>query len=1127
LFVRVKIILIILGIGQGSLHAQAQQVPLSSGKWYKFSVTRDGVFKIDYNLLKKAGINPDQINPKTLQLFGAGNGMLPQSNSAPRNTLSELAISVQGEEDGKFNKEDFIIFFGQGPDSYQYDIVKDIFWYQNNLFTEKNFYFLTVGATAGKRLADESNIVSATGFPVIREYDDLGYYETDQYNELKSGRDWFGEQFDAKTEITVRFDLPGIVENSSIKMVSNVMAQSFNGSSFKVFFNDISVVEQDVEIISNTTYGIKGKEAIDTISFSASSVNAPNRSNQDIKYQYIKATSGKSIGYLDYFLFSFKRKLSVYGNQTIFSSSESLINPVSTFEIASIPTKIWDITDPWNSKNQIFSSSTTNTTFSVATNSLKRFIAFKEVDLAPVFETEVPNQNLFAMSSPDLIIITHPDLKSEALRLSAHRQNHSKISTQVVTISEIYNQYAGGRQDVTALRDFVKDLYNRPGEGLNHLLLFGRCSYDYKNRVLANTNLVPTYESKNSLSPLETYSSDDYFAFLEPEEGEWKENPTQNHSMDIGVGRLPVKNITEAKDVVDKLIDHDSNPNSYNPWRKNIIFVADDGDFNIHQGQADQLAAMIDFNHPELNIKKTFVDFFEQIEKPSGQTSPEAYESLKNAVKNGASIVNFTGHGSEQVWMQERVLDDVMIKEWENVSRYPLFVTATCEFGRHDDPSQISSGEKVMLQKKGGGIGLVTTARPVNSSTNFTLNKAFYDALFTKSNGNYKDLGTVFRDTKNNSLSGVANRNFSLLGDPSMKLMLSDNEVKITEMKTLSNSDTLKALSRVSVKGEIIHEGIRWTDFSGELEATLFDKEEAFKTRGDENPVFTYKLWDNALFRGKANVVNGSFAFEFVMPKNIDQQTGLGKMILYASTNNLVDAQGAVTDFKIGKSESNPTPDSNAPKIELFMGDTTYVSGGLVGPKTTLVVKLKDENGINISKRDKNHNLTAILDDSITYFLNEYYVSDKNDFARGLALFSLTDLSKGKHSVTVGASDTYNNRSTEKIDFVVTDGNQIIIDDFVNYPNPFMEYTTLEFVHSRVGEDLEANLEIYNMYGQIMDMKQYSIASSQYRVTLDSWEGKDTNGNKLSVGVYLAKLSVRSLLDGSKNEQFTKLIILN
>ena len=1109
-----------------SLYCQA---PLSSGKWYKFSVTRDGVFKIDYNLLKKAGINPDQINPKNIQLFGAGTGMLPQKNSASRSSLNEIAISVQGEEDGKFNQQDFILFFGQGPDNYQLNPSKEIFWYENNLFSEKNFYFLTISETSGKRMATEENIINTTPFPGITEFDDFGYYETDQYNELKSGRDWFGEQFDAKTEIIVRFDFPGIVENSTIKMISNVMAQSFNGSSFNVFFNDTPVLDQPVDIIPNTTYGLKGSEAIDTITFNSNTVNAPDRSNQDIKYQYIKAPSGKSIGYLDYFLFSFKRKLALYGNQTIFSSLKSIENPISTFSVSSFPANaiIWDITDGLNPQKQAFLNSSNQASFSVSTSTLKKFIVINAANLIPTFEGEVPNQNLSAIQSPDLLLITHPDLKSEAQRLASHRQSHSKLAVQVVTTTEIYNHYSSGRQDVSALRDFAKDLYDRPGNGLNNILLFGRCSYDYKNRVPGNTNLVLTYESKNSLSPLETYSSDDYFAFLEPEEGEWSESPVENHTMDIGVGRLSVKNVTEAKDVVDKLIDYDTQQKSFAPWRKNILFVADDGDFNIHQGQADQLADKIDQGHPELLIKKNYLDAYKQIDKPSGQISPEAKQALDHSVRNGVAIVNFTGHGSEQVWMQERILDDALIAGWKNAPQYPLFVTATCEFGRHDDPAQISSGEKILLLKKGGGIGLVTTARPVNSSTNFTLNKAFYDALFVKSGGNYRDLGTVFRDTKNNSLSGVANRNFSLLGDPAMKLMLSNNEVKITELKTLSNSDTLKALSRVSVKGEVLKDGVKWTDFSGELEATLFDKEENFTTRGDENPIFTYQLWSNSLFRGKAAVVNGGFQFELIIPKNIDPQTGPGKMILYASSKELQDAQGALVDFKIGKNESNPIADNKVPAIQLFMGDTTYVSGGLVGPNTTLIVDLKDESGINISNRDKNHLLIATLDDSLSFELNDYYISNENDYTHGLAQFPITNLSMGKHTITVGASDTYNNRSNSKIDFVVTDGNQIVIDDFINYPNPFNESTTFEFVHSRVGEDLEAELKIYSLTSQLVDNKQFSIPASQYRVTLATWDGTDSQGNKLGNGVYLAKVSVRSLLDGSKNEQFTKLFILN
>jgi flagellar hook assembly protein FlgD len=142
-------------------------------------------------------------------------------------------------------------------------------------------------------------------------------------------------------------------------------------------------------------------------------------------------------------------------------------------------------------------------------------------------------------------------------------------------------------------------------------------------------------------------------------------------------------------------------------------------------------------------------------------------------------------------------------------------------------------------------------------------------------------------------------------------------------------------------------------------------------------------------------------------------------------------------------------------------------------------------------------------------------------------VYPVDNLEKGKHTLTLHASDTYNNRSSATVDFVVTDGNQIEIEEYVNYPNPFYESTTLEFTHTRPGEDLEAIMSIYDMTGKILLTQEFNVPASQYRVTLTEWDGKAANGTKLSMGIYVSKLSVRSLLDGSKNEQFTKLIILN
>ncbi len=1106
--------------------ATGQSSVLSTGQWFKFSVTHEGAFKITYDQLKSAGINPDQIDPKKLRLFSGDTGMLPQLISAPRiSDLAEIAITVSGESDGIFNKEDFILFFGQGPDRYRYRIDKNIFEYENNLFTDKNFYFLNVSDLAGKRMTTSENV--AGSFPVIQQFDDFAFYETEKYNLLKSGRQWFGEQFDAALEATVRFNIGGVAEGSAIRFTSHVMAQSTANCAFKVLFNNTAILDQPVPKIDNTSYGTKGNIVIDTLSINANSVNASAQPNQEIKYQFTKGGTGLSVGYLDYFLFSFKRKLALYGDQTFFTAGASLSNEFSSYLINATGQglTVWDVTDPFNATIQSNASDGSSVRFNTASSSLKKFGIFStDKAFVPVFESKVPNQNLHGAAVPQLVIISHPSLKEQAVRLATHRKNHNGITSLVVTTEEIYNEYSGGKQDFTAIRDFLRNLYSKSA-GLKNVLLMGRGSYDYKDRVLSNTNLVPIYESRNSLSPLETYSSDDYYGFLELSEGEWKESPAQDHTMDIGVGRIPAKTVEEAKAVVDKLIEYDLDPDSFGSWRKEFLFVADDGDFNIHQGQADQLANTIEQLEPEFNTKKFYLDSYIQLERASGQYSPDAYKALDLAIRKGAVVLNYTGHGSEQVWMQERVLDQDMILNWKSGAPYPLFVTATCEFGRNDDPFQISSGEKVLLQKRGGAIGLVTTARPVYSSTNFTLNIAFYDALFQKENGSYRDLGTICRETKNKSKAGVGNRNFSLLGDPSMKLAMPPNQIEISQIQTSSGSNQLKGLSTATIKGVVKSGNNADLTFNGVVEAIMFDREVYSKTKGNENSPFEYLERPNQLFRGKASVTNGSFQFNFTMPQNISATGQNGKLSLYALSSTRKDVSGFSYNFNLGGTES-ASADNQPPLVKLFIGDTTFKDGGTVGPNTTLIAKFKDQSGINISSINA-QGITATLDDQSTFTLNEYYQSETDDQTRGIAIFPLINLEKGQHTLMLSAADTYGNRSQGAVNFYVTEGNQITIQNFSNFPNPFYESTRLQFTHSRPGEDLEATLLIYDITGQVALKQSFEIPASQYQVDLLDWSGTSSEGIKLRQGIYLARLSIRSLSDGSKNEKIAKLILLN
>jgi hypothetical protein len=1112
------------------VHGQPQSSVLATGTWHAVAVESRGVYKITYDDFRKMGFNVP-INANNIKVFGNVGGMLPQALNISRPfELRENAIFVSGTDE-TFDKGDFILFFAEGPDRVQYDVNRQVFAYENNLYSDKNFYFITVASDEGKRI-DTQPTVEGT-YPIIQQYDDYMYHESDERNLLSSGREWYGERFNFDEQRKFNFEVGNIVPNSPVKMVSDVVGQSYGPTSFNLFWNGASLPKQEISQIPNTQYGVKGVHKRDTIILNSDDVNASLTATQVIAYQFNRATSGASAGFLDFFLVNIKRKLALYGHQTLFCSYESLSQPVTTFNVSDVNVNcsIWNITKPDNPRQVGYTLGGNVASFSDHSNELQEYIIFGNNIPSPEFAGKIENQNLLSMGPQDFLIISHPDFLSEAERLAAHRRQHNGWNVAVVTTLQIYREFSSGRQDVTAIRDFIRFLYTR--NELKAVLLMGKASYDYKDRVENNTNLVPTYESRNSLSPLATYSSDDYFAFLEDHEGNWGESPVQHHTLDIGVGRIPVKTPEEARIVVDKIIHYDTHKNGYGKWRKEIAFVADDGNnsdnfTSSHQSQANVMAESIESQHPGFDTKKIFLGTYVKTIKPNGEAILEANEDILRTFDRGSLIINFTGHGNEKQWADENVFSNAEIEELEN-RNYPFLITATCEFGRQDDPTIVSGAELSVLRKNGGAIGLVTTSRPVNAGTNFVLNQQYYNALFDKQSSQFPTLGEIFRNTKNNSTSGVGNRNFSLLGDPSMTLAIPSDSVVVTKLQTKNGSDTLKALSTVVLKGEI-HDasGLPIDDFSGVLEFTLFDKPVEFVTIGKNDPAFQYDEWHNILYRGKTSVKNGIFEFEFLLTKNISSEVDLGKLSLYASDpQSRRDANGGLS-FKIGGIEPDFPVDNDGPVLQAFMGDTTFAPGGVVNTNSTLVVNIQDGSGINISDNGTGNALVAFLDQGEPpYILNDYYESYIDDFTRGSVHFPIKGLLPGRHSITVKAWDTHNNPGETSIEFVVTDGEDLVIETLGNFPNPFVTETSVFFTHNRSGDDLEAQLVIFAADGMQLKTYTYDIPASSYRVDLGEINNLYDFEKKLPGGLYLARLIVRSLTNGSKTERVAKLIVVN
>lgn len=1088
---------------------------LSSGKWYKLAITQTGVHKIDMKLLSNMGFDPASVIPSQIQIFGNGGGMLSQKNATKRNKyLVENAIWVNGEEDGRLDKDDAIYFYAEGPHTVSYDSVKAGFQHQINYYSDTAYYFLTIGNNNGLRIKNVPSIIKNNA-KILTEFVDYWFYEKESVNTLRSGRTWWGDFLGNTSGFSLPVDLPGVIPSSSITFRASAMGSAQVTTRFSWQLNGQTIGESSVGAVGSNTYDTKGQRFETNFIANAGSSPPPTFT---IGVNYNKNGQNSAQAYLDYIDLQVNRELRFYDKQQVYHFLPEPTDTV-TYQFKNIETDgiFWNITDPLQPVSLTVNSGRLTASNG---NKIRRYIGFKlEQAYVPSFWQPVSNQNIEGNEAPDLLIVTSPLWESEARRLATFRQENDKLKVLVVTTSQIYNEYASGKPDITAIRNFTKDLYQKSPGQLKYLLLFGDATYDYKN-LLQNqsqsqrSGWVPVYESRESLNPVYTYSSDDYYGFMEDDEGEWPELSSGDYNMDIGVGRLPVKSLSEARVVVDKLIRYASSEKGAGNWRNTVSFVADDGDGNIHQQHADQLAKLISRDFLPLRI---FLDAFAQTTTSEGQKDPAVNEAITKSINNGTLILNYTGHGGVNGWAEEQVLtlaDMISARGYDNL---PLLFTATCDFGRYDDPALVSGAELMVLSPKGAAIGAVSTTRPVYSSTNFTLSKAFYEALVKA--GPKTRMGEIFRTTKNNGLAGSLNRNFTLLGDPSMKLAKAEKTARWVQ-----KPDTLRALQKVNFEIEIYDKesGLTDQDFDGIARITIYDKQSVFKTLGNEGNPENYTEFRSKLFDGNVSVSKGKIRCEFVMPKDIDYRTGVGRISVYAiSADSLTDA-GSQLDVWVGGSVAL-TSDKTPPMIMAYLNEPSFQNGDVVGNSPVLIIKLSDENGINVSKAGIGHDITLTLNDSLVVVLNDYFTADLDDYKSGSINYPFTNLMSGNYTILIKVWDTYTNFSEKAFGFQVSAASGIKLTGLKVYPNPFDTDLSFELNHNRVDEDIEVIFRLLLTSGQQVGMFgwQYYNSESVIKESVISTR----LGSLMVPGIlYIYTVEIKSLTDHSVDKRSGRII---
>lgn len=1099
-----------------------QHSVLSTGVWYKFGVTESNMYQLTGNNLENNGISVSSLNSSQIRIFGHKGGMLPQENSTPRySDLQELAIKVEDGGDGIFDSNDKIIFWAEGPDKVEFNESLKTVNYENNIYSDTSYFFLNINQETGKRIT--SNPVIPGSFAVVDNHIAIFIHELDQINILHSGRQWYGESFDQTLTRSFETNTNSWIEGSTGYLTSSVMAASYSDSKFTIGYNGNQIGTQQIYKIPESTYAVKGEENTTTLPFT---LGPPTGANIEIEYLFEKQSG---IGYLNYFVLQIQQRNNYNGSpKTLLIPKQ--IDAYSSIEVNNINSsiKIWDVSDFYNVKDISYQVSADMLTANIASNTttwLEIFDPTTELP-TPQFVHEVKNQDLHGDQNIDLLIVTSPLFLNEAKELEYFKIING-ISAIAVTTNQIYNEFSAGRQDVSAIRDYAKYLYDNAG--LKHILLFGKGTYDYKDIEGKHTSFVPIYESRNSLSPLYTYGSDDYYGFMETDEGLWQESSLGDHTLDIGVGRLPVKSVEEAQAVVNKQKLYKSK-NTIGNWKKRVLFVAENGDGNLHQRDAEKLAVLVDSTYEEFDPQKIYVDAYPIEVLPSTTKAPLVNQAIEEALENGTFIVNYTGHGNEHQWAKSNIFNQSMIEALTNNPLLPLFVTATCEFGRHDHTSDISGGEELVIMPNNGAIGLITTSRPVFAPTNYALNLAFYNSVFKKVNGSYQSLGEIFKETKNNSLNGVNNRNFSLLADPSLTLAYPAKSIKIDSLNhfALQPSDTIRALEKVSFDGTIRKiNGEIDASFSGKVYITFWDKPVIAQTLGNLGSPFIYSDRSSALFKGSSNVLDGNFNFDFVVSSDIDYLFDRGKVSMYAISNDSTDAIGASVSIIVGGSSKNPIIDSTPPEVNLFMNDSSFQNNDLVSTNSLLIANIHDENGINLTNTQIGHDISYSLDNSDPMVVNEYFEYQKGSYQSGKLLVPINNLTAGQHSLKLKVWDTSNNLTEEEILFRVGSDNLVVITDVSTYPNPIQDHANFVFKHNLKGENINVTLNIINRLGELVYSKEYQYINPNSIINDIEWDGRNSTGQKLVEGIYIYGIKIRSNDSGANSSYFGRIMIIN
>ena len=1087
----------------------ATQSRLATGKWVKVSVPENGMYEITYDELREMGFN----NPANVHVYGVGgNRISEQLNGNATDDLKQVPI---------LRSNDKICFYANGPVSFTISDYNTTPHYTRifNPYSQVGCYFLTEESTADLT-PSKKTIVTVTSY--VDRPSSMGYYyhERELVSMSSSGKEMLGENF-AKTPLLVDYYLPHLSDSNIV--VQTVIAAHNNEVSYAnaVIHSGEATDTTSYSVASSRVYKPSSTNVLYNVAspYGALKLSDPAEHGQFEPYLKFTSSAGYSlIARLDYFILSYQHEnilADAADNQVIMgygatSGSERFMLPD-----APSSTVVWYIS---NTKSPLLvttsrynDASGTGLCFYSAPLSNSNYVAFdpsKTLKKISAYEP-VANQNLHGMVVPELLIITASAFKDQADRLADMHRAVDGIDVAVVTQEQVFNEFSSGTRDGMAYRLLCKMLYDRDRNKFKNLLLFGTGSFDNRELMGSHPNDLLTYQSDNSNYQNLTYTSDDFFGFLDDFSG----TNVSNDKLRIGVGRITCTDADEARSDVDKIVEYYANPD-YGVWRNSAFVMSDaqdNGEYMFQgQGYKNQIdnalntGMNVNTAHNSMYPRSTIQPSFTVDRK----TATEAKQQIAFQLKAGAYFATYVGHAGAVAFTKTN-------KMWTtgDVSRtayphFPIMSTACCNVAHYDNDSR-GIAELMFHKRDGGAIALLTSSRMVYSDPNDQLNQNFINAMFSyDSKGVMPTLGEAYKQSKLGFTSADVNKmSFFLLGDPALRVNYPVSLFNITSVNGTDVTDTLKAtispLCKFEVAAQVVDAGGNIdTGFNGDATMTLYDRERyfttlSFKIDGEyEDRDIYYDRPKLAEVSGR--VVNGLFTAEMIVPQStlaLDEDVLLR---VYAHKDNSDRMVNGFTKqvTMLAFNDSLAVHDDQAPVINtMYVNDeATFVEGAVIAPDAMLYISATDDMGINMQSNSAHNSMKLQLDGGKQSYNEVTCFASVADGGKTVNIeFPLTNLTEGLHTLTYTVYDMLGNSASRTITFLVGQPSAV---NLVAEKMPAFQDGMVNFdVDTELTLAPEMVLRVTDATGRLVWMTK----TDSFPV---SWDMKDMNGNTVPAGLY-------------------------